>query len=223
MNLIKFIYFLFLLSLWRPMPAQSDSTMQLTKQQWQEISEGIDYNESYKDLERKDPKKSGKTNYSMNPGFDLGNFKYLIYFVVLGLIIYLIVKVVINSKKNTAVKEKNISIETMEQIEEKLHEVNLDDLLKEALEAKNYRIALRLNFLIIIKLLSQNGEIQWAKEKTNWEYYSELKDKLLADQFKGIIMSFETFWYGEHPLTELEYHFTEPTYQALQKRLKPHA
>lgn len=223
MNLIKLTCFLFLLILCHFTKAQHDSTMQLTKQQWQEISEGVDYNETYNEMERKDPKKSGKTNYSMNPGFDLGNFKYLIYFVILGLVVYLIVKVVIHSKKNTTVKEQTISIDAIEQIEEKLHEVNLEDLLKEALEAKNYRIALRLNFLIIIKLLSQKGEIQWAKEKTNWEYYSELRDKLIADQFKEIIQSFETFWYGEHPLTELEYHFTEPTYQALQKRLRPHA
>lgn len=223
MNLIKLICFLFFFALCQHIEAQNDSTMQLTKQQWQEISEGVDYNETYKEMERKDDNKSGKKNYSMNTGFDLGNFKYIIYFLILGLVIFLIVKVVINSKKNTVVKEQTITIDTIEQIEEKMHEVNLQELLKEALKAKNYRIALRLNFLIIIKLLSQKGEIQWAKEKTNWEYYSELQDKLLADQFKEIIISFESFWYGEHPLTELEYHFTEPAYQALQKRLSPHA
>lgn len=223
MNQIKLISFLLFFALCQHAEAQNDSTMQLTQQQWQEISEGIDYHETYNEMERKDDNKSGKNNYSMNTSFDLGNFKYLIYFVILGLVVFLIVKVVIHSKKNTAVKEQTISIDTIEHIEEKIHNVNLEDLLKEALEAKNYRIALRLNFLIIIKLLSQKGEIQWAKEKTNWEYYSELQDKLLADQFKEIIMSFETFWYGEHPLTELEYHFTEPAYQALQKQLRPHA
>lgn len=223
MNQIKLISFLLFFALCQHAEAQNDSTMQLTQQQWQEISEGIDYHETYNEMERKDDNKSGKNNYSMNTSFDLGNFKYLIYFVILGLVVFLIVKVVIHSKKNTAVKEQTISIDTIEHIEEKIHDVNLEDLLKEALEAKNYRIALRLNFLIIIKLLSQKGEIQWAKEKTNWEYYSELQDKLLADQFKEIIMSFETFWYGEHPLTELEYHFTEPAYQALQKQLRPHA
>lgn len=198
--------------------AQPDSAMQFTQQQWKEVSKGVDYTETYAEM-KEDKQKD--IHYKTSSEY-LSGLKYVFYILILGLLVFIIVRIFKNYKNNGDVKNKAISIEAIHEIEDNLHEVNLDDLLKEALHAKNYRIALRLNFLIIIKLLSQKGHIDWAKEKTNWEYHSEIKDKLLADQFKEAIKSFEMFWYGEHAFTEQHYHVTEPLYTALQKRLSPH-
>lgn len=218
----RIISLLIFFTLAAPLWAQKDSVMQINQAQWHEISDGVDYTETFK-KETDDKPKNKKNNFNTSlPSSDLSGFKYLFYFLVVALVIFLIIRIFGNFKSNTAIKEKVISIDSITEIEENMHEINLENLLNEALLVKNYKIALRLNFLIVIKLLSQKGKITWAKEKTNWEYYNELKEVLLADQFKEIILSFETFWYGDHPLTENQYLNTEPYYKAIQKRLNPH-
>jgi large-conductance mechanosensitive channel len=200
--------------------AQKDTVMQIDQKQWHEISKDVDYTENFIE-ESKVPKKNKHTSNTSEQSIDFSGLKYIFYFLIAALAIFLIVRIFGNFKSNTTVEQKTISIDSLHEIEENIHEVNLENLLKEALLIKKYQIALRLNFLIIIKLLSQKGKINWAKEKTNWEYYNELQDVILADQFKEIILSFETFWYGEHPLTESQYHLTEPYYLAFKKKLAP--
>jgi len=219
MSLYRLIFFVLFFALAPKHHAQKDTVMQLNQKEWQEVTKGIDYTETFISP---DNKKADKVKPSASSGSTFSDYKYLIYFLVLVLVGFLFVRVFNSFKINSDLSEKVVTIDSMEEIEDNLHEVNLEDLLKEALLVKNYRIALRLNFLIIIKLLSQSDKITWAKEKTNWEYYTELQDKLLADQFKEIILSFETFWYGEHPLNEYHYSLTEPVYQAMQKKLVTH-
>jgi large-conductance mechanosensitive channel len=196
------------------------SSLKLSPKQWQEVSEGVDYTETYKDLEQET---KASNSIKWNPfDYDFSNLKYVFYFLVSALIVFLLIKIILSFKTNPSIKPKTISIDSIEEIEEKMHELDMDLLLKEALQAKNYRIALRINFLIIIKMLSQKGDIVWAKEKTNWEYYSEVKDINLSALFKEIIISFEPVWYGEHQLTEEQFNLVSPTYENLKKQLALH-
>lgn len=198
----------------------ANPALKLSPKQWTEISKGIDYTETYTDLE-KETKKSDSLKWDPLD-YNFSNLKYVFYFLIIGLVIFMMVKIIRNVNKKPTIQPKTISIDSMEEIEEKMHELNLDELLQEALKANNYRIALRIHFLIIIKMLSQKGEIIWAKEKTNWEYHSEIKDKNISSLFKQIIMSFEPVWYGEHPLSEEQFNVLNPEYEHMKKQLETH-
>jgi hypothetical protein len=215
-----YLIFIFIVNAFTAQGTGVDSTMQISKEQWQEITEGRDYTENFQSREEK--KETHSPSAPGNFNLNIPGFKYVLYVLVLALVVYLCVRVFKNFSNNAEVKQKTVTLDAMKEIEENIHEINLEDLLQEALRSKNYRIALRLHFLIIIKLLSQKGEINWAKEKTNWEYYSELRNRDFAAPFKEIILSFENFWYGEHPFTELDYHTSEGVYRSLQKKLSSH-
>jgi hypothetical protein len=72
---------------------------------------------------------------------------------------------------------------------------------------------------MVIRLLSEKGKITWAREKTNWQYYGEISEKLLADRFREIVLSFERSWYGERPLDQRRYEDSLPHYTAMQEQL----
>ena len=199
----------------------ADRPVRLTQKQWEEISKGVDYTETFKD-KKPGEKKEGPSFKGINPDFNFNSFRYVFYTVVVGLVLFLIIKVLTNLGKNPAIREMKIGIESIQEIEERMHEINLDELLAEALRVGNFRIALRIRFLIIIKMLSQKGAILWAKEKTNWEYHAEVNDRNLSVCFREIILSFEPVWYGEHLLTEDQYNSVSPTYEEMIKQLAPH-
>jgi hypothetical protein len=186
----------------------------LSQSRWNAISKGVDYTETFKES-----KPDHRKGVSSPVDYDFRNFKYIFYTVVIGIMAFLIIKILANFRQGPAVKETGIGLVSIDEIEEKIHEINLDDLFMEALNAKNFKVALRIKFLIIIKILSKKGDIVWAKKKTNWEYYSELNDGNLSRQFKAIILNFESVWYGEHLLTEEQFNEVSPDYEALIKQL----
>jgi hypothetical protein len=125
--------------------------------------------------------------------------------IVVVLLIVLIVFMIANSKANPNLQSQRIAIEKMDKIEEHIHEVNLEDIFDDFVKAGDYTMAIRISFLKIIKALSEQKMIKWEKQKTNWEYHSELNDFDLRTEFAQMISHFEKVWYGEIQLTEPEF------------------
>lgn len=208
--------FAFLLSL--SLMANSNKLV-LDKAAWEKTIAGVDYTENFKELGEQKEKKSNIHSPSLN--YDWGGLKYVFYLLVVGLVIFLIIKILSNLNKNPNIKKQDISIEAIEEIEDKIHEVDLEQLLQDAINQKNYPIALRINFLIIIKVLSERKSISWAKEKTNWEYYNEIKEVVIKDGFKNIVLVFEAVWYGEKILTKDGFDKLQPTFNNFKSKLVP--
>lgn len=196
--------------------AQEKKSGQLSETEWRQIADDTDYSEYYKS---RDAEENSNATHLPSSGRFQG-LKYIIYFIVLALIAFFSYRLLSGDHDVKISTEKTDAV-SLEEIEEKVNELDLDALLEEAVRLKNYRLALRLHFLIVVKLLSQRGTINWASEKTNWEYHSEVRDKLLADQFREVIIRFESFWYGERPIDESDFVLSEPLFRSLQKKLRP--
>ncbi len=220
MKRIKPYLFIFcLLSTTSLLFAKQDSSLAIDESKWEKTIKGIDYTETYKEFDKEESQQ--QKDVSTTPlNYDWSSLKYVFYFIVIGLVLFLIIKILANLNKNPNIKKQDITIEHIEKIEEKIHEIDLEQLLKGAIESKKFHIALRINFLIIIKLLSEKKEINWAKEKTNWEYYSEINDILLKDGFKSVILIFEPVWYGEQHLTEKGFYALQPSFNNFKQQLE---
>lgn len=75
---------------------------------------------------------------------------------------------------------------------------NLNKLLAE----KDYRRALRVYYLLMLKLMDEKKLIDWKIEKTNAEYLYELNDQAFIDTFRQITLTYEKVWYGEKTYSE---------------------
>ena len=85
---------------------------------------------------------------------------------------------------------------------EDIHAPDLADRLAEAEAAGNYRLAVRLGYLQLLKHLTDGGLIAWQPDKTNQAYVRELAaHAVLQADFREITRQFEYVWYGELPLT----------------------
>ncbi|GAB2768189.1 hypothetical protein GCM10027175_01250 [Hymenobacter latericoloratus] len=105
---------------------------------------------------------------------------------------------------------------------EDLHALDLETQLTEAEQQRNYRLAVRLGYLSVLRQLSDKGLIRWQPDKTNHDYLYELPTGPLPEAFRELTRQFEYVWYGEQDdLTAEDYERVRTTRQAFQRRLVP--
>ena len=141
--------------------------------------------------------------------------EYFIYFLMGGLVIYLLVRVFINEKFNSIFTKKPKTIFNIDLAEQHIESLDLDTLLNAAIEDKNYRLAIRYHFLRTLKRLSQKDIIEWHFDKTNSDYQNEIQQQQLKLGFKEIAYLYDYIWYGEQPIDESKYDTAKARFTAI--------
>jgi hypothetical protein len=75
--------------------------------------------------------------------------------------------------------------------------IDYDKDIQNAIGAANYRLAVRLLFLKLLKDLSVNDIIRYKQEKTNFVYLSELRSGPYYNDFFHLARNYEYIWYGK--------------------------
>jgi len=96
----------------------------------------------------------------------------------------------------------------------------LDKALQAHLANKDYRSAVRILFLYVLKKLGEKELIAWKKEKTNYHYYHELTSKGLSEQFGTLATVYEWVWYGERYPDESAYQKIDTDFRAYLKKVE---
>ncbi len=158
------------------------------------------------------------------PKFNLPNFSGLswIGWVIMGLliagIVYLLVKYFLDSNKGkTKVTPVNYVEDDIAPSEIPLTE--LQRLLKEALDNQNYRAAVRIYYLFILKDLSAKHWIEWKKEKTNMHYLYEMQKQSVYTDFSQTVNYFEIVWYGKREINQHQFKNIQPNFTNLLTKL----
>ncbi|AII52990.1 DUF4129 domain-containing protein [Hymenobacter sp. APR13] len=103
---------------------------------------------------------------------------------------------------------------------EDIHGLQFDELITAAETAGNYRLAVRLGYLQVLKQLTDQGLIRWQPDKTNHDYLFELPPGPLPDAFRELTRQFDYVWYGEQDdLTPGHYAQARATRLAFQQLL----
>lgn len=141
---------------------------------------------------------------------------YTITFVLLGLIIFFFYK----SKLRFLFYKKSKKSSGLTFIEENIHEIDFVSEILNAEEQKKYRLAIRLQFLALLKQLDTVDLIHWESQKTNREYIQQLKNDEFRSEFEEIVLIFEYVWYGEFTPNEEQYKKTVELFRVLQNKLQ---
>ncbi len=131
--------------------------------------------------------------------------QYLIYALMAGVTIYLIIRLLINEKFNAIFTKKANAILDIDMAEQHIETLDLDALLKNALNENDYRLAVRYQYLRILKRLSQTNIIEWHFDKTNSDYQNEISEPRLKTGFKKASYLYDYIWYGEQPIDAASY------------------
>lgn len=137
--------------------------------------------------------------------------------VLVGFLLYFIVKFIIGKNGNFffGKRNKNVVIND-EELHENIHEINFPESIATFERTKDYRSAVRYQFLFILKKLSDRKLILWNPEKTNKDYVSELKAPHLKNEFSNLSYIFDYVWYGEFSIDEQSYAKFKEQYQSFK-------
>ncbi len=192
----------------------------LDESRWNKLSNGVDYVEketpTQNEVETKDRPEREKPSTLFK---DASALRIILYIGFGALLLLVLVRLFTN--KFTIINSKAPRKEfTIEEIEENIHESDIDRFLKEALKNRSYHLAIRLYYLKVIKELSLNNSIHWKKDKTNRDYLREMRPQENYSKFREITRIFDKVWYGEIKVDEKDYNAVEPVFKTFMKTIK---
>ncbi|MEX0290525.1 MAG: hypothetical protein AB3N14_15580 [Flavobacteriaceae bacterium] len=145
--------------------------------------------------------------------------EYVIYLLMGGLVIYLLVRFFIRENLSSIFSKGPSGTIDINLSEEHIERIDLNALLQEALKQKDYRLAVRYQYLKALKILSQQDIIDWHYEKTNWDYQREIKLPSIQSIFKEVSYIYDYIWYGEQHINEIGYKAAEARFVALKNQI----
>ena len=129
-------------------------------------------------------------------------FETIIYLIFIAVALYFIVRLLVGKKATSFFSKKSTQLAPLIIEEEHIEQINLDHLIRDALAENNFRLAIRYMYLKTLKELSLKNLIIWHYEKTNSDYYNELKSEAMQNKFSTISYLYEHIWYGEFDVDE---------------------
>ena len=158
---------------------------------WQKIISGINYNEE--PLVVREHKLSGPWSGAL--------LRVLAYTIVVGILVLLVYYVARYVSFDLKIERTKLESEGIDKPVEDIEILDIRQLLEQAKRDGNYKLAVRLYYLQLLKKLNEQGAIVWKKDKTNREYLSELfSGNFFFDDIRRLTLSYEAVWYGDHDL-----------------------
>lgn len=181
--------------------AQKLEEQQVDSAWWKNKTEQLDYTEE--EWESK--------NFTVaNPSMDWINNAYVKYgiliFIVL-ILLFILYKIYAKDlfSMNKDDEEKSYQLLSEKDLDDRFLEMDLENLLEKAISKKDWKGAMRIKFLLSIKLLIQLEKIEWHKDLTNLHIVYQLSNTEEGAKLSSLVEEFEKRWYGDQETSEADY------------------
>lgn len=102
---------------------------------------------------------------------------------------------------------------------ENIHELNFDNLIKDALGSEEYTMAIRWEYLRLLKILHGKKIISWDIHKTVNEYVKEVKQTEIKEKFKEVSREFLYYRYGNFEASQEDWMVFMSTTEQIIKQI----
>jgi hypothetical protein len=152
----------------------------------------------------------------LNSIFNEPVLETIFYVIVIGFIVFLIIKLMGYRYSGFWLHKKHIRGVAGETYDEKILTLDFDKAVREALEKEDYRAAVRFQYLKLLKEFADNKIIAWEPDKTNREYQAEISRHGLGPSFEKVTRVYEYVWYGDFELKRDTYEKTADDFEVLR-------
>jgi hypothetical protein len=173
------------------------------------------------ELKKKEEKKK-KSNDKYVPISERSWFQFLLWLIIIGGFAGAIMWYLVDSnvgffrKKDT----KTGSDTGTDEIPEDIFAINYQREIDKAAGKGNYRLAVRLMYLRLLKEMSDKNIIQYKQDRTNFDYLMQLSVTRYYDLFFRLTRHYEYSWYGHFDVEETKYRIIAAEFSRFEKELR---
>lgn len=149
-------------------------------------------------------------------------FNAIPYLILLGILIFIIWLFYRINPGSKLLLSKELPEVFYTDEEEIIKTKNIQALIDQALSNKDYRLAVRYGFLLLLKRLSESEIISYEFDKTNSDYLKEINKTSILSLFEKVSMLYEYTWYGNFGVDEQDYAKASKHFAALHAEIKQH-
>jgi hypothetical protein len=206
-------------------PASAAHT--ITDQEWQQLTndKAFDY-KNEKEMAQENTPNAPQNFFSRLIGalfffFTSTAGRTILWVLVAFFVGYLVYKGFLADRQALFKREKKVVEEqgTKEVIEE-INDHDWELQLRNAIKEGNYKLAIRSSYLFILQLLNERQAIQYRADKTNYDYYYELRDTAYKLPFKQLTRQYEFAWYGDYPIAEDGFREYMCVFESLKSKIR---
>jgi hypothetical protein len=149
-------------------------------------------------------------------------FQTLLWIVIIGGFVAFMTIYLMNSNVRLFNK-KGGQLGTTEEEEPEMDDIfaiNYQKEVDKAARSGNYRLAIRLMFLRLLKNLSERNIIQYKHDRTNLDYLMQLSTTNYYKDFFRITRNYEYSWYGKFPVSEDVYNVIKNDFDQFDPTIK---
>lgn len=168
-------------------------------------------NETFK---KKEKKKEG-AGFTAHPFFQTVLWLIIIGGFVTFLILYLYNSNAALFRKSSSIADEETDAETSD-----IFTINYQKEIDKAVGMNNYRLAVRLMFLRLLRNLSDKNIIQYRQDSTNWDYMMQLHPTGMSPGFSRLARNYEYSWYGHFGIDKEKYSIIKNEFENFERALK---
>ena len=174
---------------------------------WQQKTEQLDYSE--------EQLKSRDFNYDMSAfptWFNSPFIKYGILIIITLVLLFVLYKLFGKGLFVNDMEEDKTATHllTESDLDDRFYEMDLEVMLKKAHAEQNWAMAIRIHFLMVLKMLIDKKQIIWHKDLTNKQIAWQIKTGSDRSSFYELVNYFEKVWYGDTKINEDYYQKISP-------------
>lgn len=194
----------------------------IKRETWEKVIAKQDYTENYKELKKnKNESHNQFTAPKQTKSIKVPFFLKILPLVLLViLLVFLVALFFLNFSGVAYIKRSRTKITSTEfEDPDQFTKDDLETYLSNAINNEDYRLAVRIHFLIIIKKLKENNFISWKKEKTNTDYLFEVNRRTFFDSFKILVNIFDRIWYADYSLSHDNYNRIALVFREVESKI----
>lgn len=153
---------------------------------------------------KKKEKESGKIRYNRDDSFSW--ISMTLWIIIVGLFLALVIYYMAES--GLFRRKRKIPADKMpepEEMPEDIFAINYQQEIGKAVSNADYRLAVRLNYLYLLKQMATGNLIRYQQDKTNMDYLMQLHGNACYQDFFRATLHYEYSWYGNFAVTEADY------------------
>ena len=147
-------------------------------------------------------------------------YQSILWFLIIGGFITFLVIYLMNSNVGLLRRTRTIHTEAEDEPEmDNIFAINYQREIDKAIAAGNYRLAVRLLFLKLLRQLSDKNVIQYKQDRTNFDYLMQLSNTGWYNPFFRLARSYEYIWYGKFDIDDRQFDTIKNEFTTLERQL----